>query len=1451
MKLKCKTNNTEYENIVSGATFSEEFNETLDSGSIILSHVPRIKDLKPYDDVFIYNAEEKFNGYINKGDIVPFEAESSTKLGNILPGAQKEEISIVENNNIFIEEDERNFYISGKVVNIWKYFCFNFNQENASSKCKYDVNLLFDVVFEYNTVDQNGDTVVEMVDFNNFYPGSNVGGKHATLAEDLKLYPNEGSYESIDIYFDNTSGKIVIPRFAFLNNKNGEIISVSISSDANIFKRFQDNTFKIILKTDKIPQPRETIISFLYEGDYINAELTNVSDITETRFTALFASELAFERVYFIKGDNNYYYAGISTGTAESIVVKDADDIKIIKANYLQKEKTSLPSFYKHMLVDNYTEEQLNFDEVPLFKYKINLFSETKKLEKVILPNVSITQSIYSNPRTCLFYLKHFVELYSPKIKKISNTSEKEWEYVPKYSLDLNIDGEEYNEQCIDAIFGDVKCPEMSLTSPSLKDVLSKIMIVKDCIPVVKDDVIYAMQIGETKDIQTNFGEKLGGVFEYNPRNMSFPVYSMNSGDYTNGARREYSGAISQQNSARYIEYLGFRNSSDALMTLENMKIETRFPIYKINKLYLCYYKKATITSETKQTEKSFICKHDITDLILQNSVRNALSADWTKYPKEINSRDDMKKYRILTLGYDIGGKVITGWGTKYSQLEGVFGWFNKETTYLEAILNLLEKTFNTGDSALYLQQQLGMLGKNTFATEEAQFIEIKDWEESMIAPKGVTGVQKLKSVFFEMDYNAMFDGAVYHSKNNVEEDEIVTSDNCSSALSILEVDGLFEKEKMNRIGNKTFNLQGRYSSFEEMQNNNNVLGSVFDDNIVIYHRDYAIYNDYIQASFTGTYDYVMKNYFTTVFAKLRMYNFMSYEESTLRSENIKWYVNLNSDKCYFENNGVNASYLMSAFNKTKTPLFYGDESNHFLINGGYFTGSFWEEDKNKELIKKHGKFYSDFNSFVCGDSLCFNIQMFDNVTNGVYISTFDTTIDESADATGSVQEYYMATDEINDAFIEKIGCYIGHFEKRDYFLELPREYNHEEIENKLKDILALPKAPENESETFSFGSDYSLFKDNKEILNVTFQFEPISYDKDVVFSQWLMRLSDLVTTYTKFDQEIEVYDFSTLANSEEIDYLTIFYSTTSGKTPVIIFQVKKEKEITVGENVLYEFGVATSTEKWWTYLNYMYTFLEINLNKVMEVNEGNVVIKCNVSYLTKLGDTVTYNENFTENIVFKKIGESKDGFVKYRAIITRLGKYSLSGSYQNGKEVATSNNPDFEFNSDNSYIYNGSVSINKYLLLKTYPQTMYIIDSTKPVKNELVYDDLNLENLPNHMRVMTVSNFNNVFSTNYDDSGAPYINIDTSTIVSQRTNNSKSIQYWFKDNDGLLKFVFGTNIDNTATNKKVYISVVQNRSTKVYDAYHNVTSHIVNYLSEEDKEGAMYGEKQKYKENE
>ena len=96
MKLRCMINGVEYD-IIQGATFSEEYNETLDSGTIILDQVNKIENLKPYDDVYIYSNPGSFKGY-------PLQSRVSN-------GYVKDKYILNSEPNLVTEDNKMNFIL--------------------------------------------------------------------------------------------------------------------------------------------------------------------------------------------------------------------------------------------------------------------------------------------------------------------------------------------------------------------------------------------------------------------------------------------------------------------------------------------------------------------------------------------------------------------------------------------------------------------------------------------------------------------------------------------------------------------------------------------------------------------------------------------------------------------------------------------------------------------------------------------------------------------------------------------------------------------------------------------------------------------------------------------------------------------------------------------------------------------------------------------------------------------------------------------------------------------------------------------------------------------------------------------------------------------------------------------------------------------------------------------
>ncbi|MCR4661685.1 MAG: hypothetical protein K5765_06800 [Clostridia bacterium] len=812
-------------------------------------------------------------------------------------------------------------------------------------------------------------------------------------------------------------------------------------------------------------------------------------------------------------------------------------------------EKQKLPKFFKHLLVFNYNAQMVDLDRKN-YKYTIDLVSETKRLEKTVLPNVSITQPIAVGykKRTIKYYLQQLLDLYSPKIKKDMGNGK--WDYVNKYALDLRepdeIDASDpLTGTPLSAIFNDnIYAPEMALTAPTLREAISRLMIVKDCIPVVKNDVIYAMKISDTH-----------GNYVYDNRHTSFVNESMEGSEYSTALRREHEGAISQKNTAHRVEYLGFRNSTNALMTLENMEVETRFPIYKINKMFMCYYRKVPVIDVNgNSVTRVILVKQDITDLILQNVVRNALPADWTQYQR-VSCYDDMKKYRLLTLGFDIGSTKITGWGQSFSYISDWLGWAKATYTYVEIIMTFLDDFFPYG------------IGRQQFLNdgEQVDTPNLKTWQEMMVTPALAEDEERwsnlninpiatiLKSLFFEIDYIGMYSGAIIHTKDNEDEDDFETPDNSSSSLSILEVDGLHQKEKINRLANPTKSWSARYSDYNEMDGSfNNILGSLFVDAeneqpVIIFHREYQIYDDCVLCNFIGMYDYVMRNYFTSVFAKYRTYSYASYTESIDRKENDKYSVILNKDAQYYESDSMEGSFMpskiLSGFSKSGIDKEL-KAANTNTINGGFFR---FYNDSNG-----YDEYWGDVNSFVSGYSLCFNLKMFDAITAGLFISTLNCYYEDNGGNNiyvGSQQDWYvMPVESKADGFLKSVGFYFGHFGN-----DLETVDGEDQAKEKYNELLTLPKKAPTISSIWTvipnglnyrisdttFGKMYDFCKDNKEIIDYTLQYELINYDNDdVVFSEWLLKLSEF-GDYVKLTEDTDVID----ASSEQILCYTYFGS--------------------------------------------------------------------------------------------------------------------------------------------------------------------------------------------------------------------------------------------------------------------------------------------------------------------
>lgn len=1166
--------------------------------------------------------------------------------------------------------------------------------------------------------------------------------------------------------------------------------------------------------------------------------------------------------------------------------LKPYDDVYIYEGEFKE-------NFYKHLLLDTYYKERINVSPYLvngkiLYKYKLQLFSEAKRLETIQLPNISITQPVkFGNKKTktVFYYINQFVNMYSPKIKV--DIGGNKWRYVNKYRLDPNLE----------KVFGNVYSPSFSLNNPNLRDVLKNLMLVKDQIPIVIDDMISCLDI-----------TKRNGTFK--EKGILSVVSSLNSENYCDSLKRTYNNALSQENTCKSIEFLNFRNSDTALMTIDNMRLETRFPIYKINKMYMCYFKKNTIATlktdengnETfdVQDNRIYLCQQDITPLVKLNSERQLLNKDWHDFennfePQTIN---DLSEYRMATIGYDIGSKYITGWGEKYNYIRTDLTWFKWDRTYIENILLLVDKINPYGDKDFFMLKS---------QDENKIVIPGRIYENNysdFINPFSNMSLG-LKSLFFKIEYEGFYNGTVVHSKNSGYSD-ITINDNSSASLTLLEKDGLFQKEKINRFSNEQVTIQARYTNIDDVQ----PLGSVLFDDIIIYHREYSVFDNVILVTYYGTKDYVLKNYFTTVFAKHRPYNLLPYEESVVRAENKKVFLNFSKDKLLYEKNktfNFNLKNVLNFFNANtnENAVF----SNELLlkseeINAGYF-------QINGE------KYASDVNTFVSGDSLCLNMAMYDNVSGGVYIEDKEPNaklINDNVqeDFTGSVQDWYITVDDVETGSLKNIGFYFSH--KEDYFKT--RAFDIDYVKDKFyKQIFELPKITNQEiEETNLINGEFELNKDNKETIDMTFQLEPISNTNDVFFSQWMMKLSNLLGVYQKFDRKIELKDpiyveknFDILVNSTEYDFhysSGLIPNNVRSYYPTLILKINKKildffKEGTTIQKkfdfLFDEDNLPSGATVWKTKFVLEYN---LQLKKINSLKKENGIVKeiiINILETIKTANSINDKPGENEetkvnsktmkfvlsdtfcginlNNTFEEIGENKEDFCYFinmdfeylnssqnsPVVYKESFKENLISTDNTNAEdlafFATSEKQvsaiDLLYYKDNvtliENVEKNIITLTNYSvggseITSTHEKNMFIVLGEEPIVQHLVYDE--------YEDISKVSGYNktdykvgDIISLNEEN--GPHIKIDLSKISGK---DYQSVQMWYYV-DGSYKFVFGVNVtekDKDNGEIKIYVSTISNKDPRVFDSNGLLVGEVVNYLDKTN--GKEYGKDQYFK---
>lgn len=748
------------------------------------------------------------------------------------------------------------------------------------------------------------------------------------------------------------------------------------------------------------------------------------------------------------------YNETLDTGTiildqlTEKIEIEPFD--VVVVSNY--GEPTQIA--YRRMCVDTFTCTQVSLNP-PLYKYEITLFSETKLLEGILLPNLAITKRLNAAARSVYYYLEKYLDQYCP------DRYSDEWTgaYGNIWSFGANIKDP---TDTVQSRFGAIDCPELQWNEPTLREVLTDLMMVDDCIPVMKNNVINFIDISQTDDEVSadqlkgiNYIRESHSSADYvselkmglvNAANNSIPTGSYESTDDENVPA----------DSTRIVERIGFRNNESYILNTNNMELQTSFPIWKLFSCDLTIRAEVDVTIHSiidGTPDQHIIETHEITvhlknsqvDYIPEHSewlTKDVFYGDWG------TSATLSNQYRNTCLYYIRGSRNIFNFNAKYEQQ---FLWISNTQYVLDLI-------FKSSD----FRQALNEVGLQMF---EDAHLSI-EWQYA-----GATVADpSWKDCMFEVAYEPIDECVFRASKSPLQRHIRQVVDNQSTSYIDVKRQGLLEYMKANRLGNKIVLINARYS---EHESNIPALAQTLGGKI-IFQKQISVYRQHLDVNYLATENYVLRDYFTGVKSKLRIWPVISGNEAFVRAESMKFYINSSIPSI------SNTSRVIPSYSDLQTYLerfkycavIFNTSQGDRPVSRNYKTRSF---STNAIMV--------EFSKHIVGNSVVFTLKMVDNAYNGNYISNYygsDGRVeqkgiqytDDNGEITGGEVRFY---DEIDSNWYDADEGWPDSFEGTRALRPLVHVGN---TEGHLIDAHMVAKLP------------FFLYKDNKEILQISIQFE-------------------------------------------------------------------------------------------------------------------------------------------------------------------------------------------------------------------------------------------------------------------------------------------------------------------------------------------------------------------------
>ena len=285
----------------------------------------------------------------------------------------------------------------------------------------------------------------------------------------------------------------------------------------------------------------------------------------------------------------------------ESLTVEPFDQVVITDA------LGETPYYTKRMLVSDIRRVTSDFS-TPKYNYELSLISPTIQLQRIVLPNRTITQPL-TGSKTSIYTILS--------------------QYVSMYASDFTI------SSALQTLTTSVDCPEFQWNRPTLFEVFNDLLSEVDC-------VVTMSTFTEISYLELN---PTGSTFASGSNvTINEEVLTHSAIDYANKLDAEVENSIFRFINTRTINWIVPKTDEDALVTTDNFKLILEKPIYKIN----------SITAKIVPDGTTDYYTVDITDYIVEKSVYDLLAPS--------NSTGiisgDYKRDRIY---YTEGSNIIDG----------------------------------------------------------------------------------------------------------------------------------------------------------------------------------------------------------------------------------------------------------------------------------------------------------------------------------------------------------------------------------------------------------------------------------------------------------------------------------------------------------------------------------------------------------------------------------------------------------------------------------------------------------------------------------------------------------------------------------------------------------------------------------------------------------------------